>query len=96
MADAKPPKPAKVYPLVAVLWEDAALKDAGTWHSVEEGSSHAYEPVLMRTVGFLLSKTRKGIVLTHTHSEDGSTMAPRDQIPAGMVRSITPLQPKAD
>ena len=73
--------------MVWVKWEDACVKDEGTWASNEE---HKYEPQMMHTVGFLLSDTEEGVIITGTWSDD--TLAPRDQIPRGMIREIGPLK----
>ena len=75
-------------PLVLVVWEDAKVIDGGTW---TDSKDHEYKPHLFHQVGFLLSQSDKGIVLTQAwHPE---SVAARDQIPLGMIRSMTLLQP---
>lgn len=75
-------------PLVMIVWEDAAVIDAGPWAVNED---KPYKPHLVHQVGFLLKHTDEGVQLTQAwHPE---TVAARDQIPKGMIRSITVLQP---
>ena len=71
-----------------VTWEDAAQMDDGVW---VENKDHAYAPQVHTQVGFLLSRTRKGIVLTSSWNPD--FVGARDSIPRGMVRSIEYLEP---
>ena len=76
-------------PIVLVVWEDAKVLDAGPW---AENKTHDYQPHLVHQVGFLLSHTEQGVVLTQAwHPE---LVAARDQIPLGMIRSMTVLGPK--
>jgi cellulose synthase/poly-beta-1,6-N-acetylglucosamine synthase-like glycosyltransferase len=77
-------------PLVMVVWEDATVLDSGPW-VVNADADHAYKPHLVYQVGFLLKHTEEGVHLTQAWHPD--TIAARDQIPLGMIRSITPLQP---
>ena len=79
-------------PLVLVEWEDARVMDSDTW--VPNEGAHAYAPQIHHQVGFLLSKTRRGLVLASTWSPEMTSA--RDSIPAGMVRSITHLRPSAE
>lgn len=81
MTDKKPP------PLVLVEWEDATQLDSGPW---ADNETPAYTPKLFQQVGFLLSDTPEGVILTHAWSDN--LVATRDQIPRGMVRSIQHLQ----
>mgnify|MGYP003597047612 CR=1 FL=1 len=82
MPDISPP------PIVLCVWEDAKALDDATW---VENKDHTYKPHLFQQVGFLLSATDDGVILTHAwHPE---MVAGRDQIPRAMVRSITPLEP---
>ena len=77
-------------PLVMIDWEDAKLIDSeATW--VDADAETKYEALVVRTVGFVLSDTPEGVILTHSLSP--VVMAPRDQIPRGMIRKITPLKP---
>lgn len=68
-------------PLVLIEWEDACLRDVGAW---VDNEPIAYEPKLFVQVGFLLSDTDAGVIITSAWSPD--KIAPRDQIPAGMIR----------
>jgi hypothetical protein len=84
MSDVKPPPP-----LVLVVWEDAKTIDSGPW---AENTHTDYKPHLFQQAGFLLSSTEGGVILTQAwHPE---TVGARDQIPIGMIRSITPLVPQ--
>jgi hypothetical protein len=75
-------------PIVAIVWEDALVRDSHPW---TENADHTYKPHLVHQVGFLLSHTQEGIILTQAwHPE---SVAARDQIPLAMVRSMTVLQP---
>jgi hypothetical protein len=78
-------------PMVYVVWEDATLKEEGTWLATNDKTEHNYEPAIMQTAGFLLASTEQGIILTHTWNPD--CVAPRDQIPIGMIRSMVLLEP---
>ena len=71
-------------PLVMVLWEDATVLDHDNWAS--DTASHDWEPQLIVQVGFLLHKSKKGIVLTSALGD--GFVAARDQIPMGMVREL--------
>lgn len=75
-------------PLVLVTWEDATLLDTGgAW---ADNKDHKYEPKLFVSVGFLLYDGKEGVILTSAWSVD--TVAARDQIPRGMVRSMRKLK----
>jgi hypothetical protein len=77
--------------LVSVLWEDACCLDHGeTWVPTPE-TPPVYAPVLITTVGFLLHQSDEGLIITGAWSADRT--GPRDQIPRGMVRSVTFLEP---
>jgi len=74
-------------PIVAVLWEDAAVIDSGPW---ADNDGRPYKAHMVHQVGFLLSHTEEGVMLTQAwHPE---TVAARDQIPLAMIRSMTVLQ----
>lgn len=74
--------------VVAIVWEDAKVMDVGPW---VENKDHTYQKHLVHQVGFLLSHTEEGVVLTQAwHPE---SVAARDQIPLAMIRSMTVLQP---
>jgi hypothetical protein len=75
-------------PMVAGLWEDARVVADGTW---VENKQRPYIPHLVHQVGFILLDEPAGIhMVSAWHPE--LTAAP-DQIPRGMIRSITPLGP---
>lgn len=70
-----------------VVWEDAKQIDSGPW---AENKDHDYKPHLVHQVGFLLSHTEAGVILTQAwHPE---LVGARDQVPIGMIRSMTVLQ----
>lgn len=75
--------------IVLVEWEDACNLDAGvTW--AEPEIPEKYNPVIHHSVGFLLLDEPGGVVITGSFSE--AAFGPRDQIPRGMIRSITVLK----
>lgn len=76
-------------PMVLVTWEDASQMDDGVW--VENSGDHPYKPFIHSQVGFLLSKSRSGVVLASTWSKD--LVSARDSIPMKMVKSIQYLEP---
>jgi hypothetical protein len=75
-------------PLVLVVWEDAKVMDPGAW---ADNKVHTYDPHIWHQVGFLLSATDEGVILSQAWHPD--SVAARDQIPRAMIRSITPLEP---
>lgn len=76
-------------PIVLVEWEDACnLDNSVTW---VEKTEHVYKPVIIQTVGFLLSSTKLGVIVSGAWQEDAT--GPRDQIPRGMIRKVTKLRP---
>lgn len=74
--------------LVLVEWEDAQGLDTGSW--AHEDDDQKYEPLIMHSVGFVLFDGDPGIILTATYST--ACIAPRDQIPRGMIRKVTVLR----
>ena len=75
-------------PLVLVVWEDAKTVDGGAWI---ENLEHKYDPHIVYSVGFLLLDLPEGIQLTQAWHP--KFVGAPDQIPRGMIRSITPLVP---
>lgn len=69
-----------------MVWEDAAVRDDGPW---TENTDHTYKHHIVHQVGFLLAQTDDGIIMSHAWHPD--TVAARDQIPRGMIRSMTVL-----
>jgi hypothetical protein len=71
-------------PIVLCVWEDAKTLDSGAW---AENSPAEFRPHLVSQVGYLVHQSDQGIILTQAwHPE---LIAARDQIPAGMIRSVT-------
>lgn len=79
----KPPR--QHYPLVEVVWEDAAAVDAGWARQI------VVKPILIRSVGFLVLCDKKHVVLAMDVCPDGEHNG-RSQIPKGMVRSMRVLR----
>lgn len=74
-------------PLALIEWEDATLRDLGTW---VDNEPMAYEAKLFLQVGFVLHDDAEGVIITSAWSPD--KIAPRDQIPRGMIRKMTYLK----
>lgn len=74
-------------PLAVIEWEDASLLDVGTWVDNEPVK---YEAKMFVQVGFVLYDGDEGVILTSAWSPD--KIAPRDQIPRGMIRKLTYLR----
>ena len=77
----------KYPPIVAVLWDDATALDG--WSSGHD----EVKPCHVLSVGFLVRKTKKHIVLAQDISPDGQQCG-RGQIPKGMVKRITRIKKK--
>jgi hypothetical protein len=71
--------------LVYVVWEDACELDDSPWGWMPD--DFVYEPTLCKQVGFLLYDGSEGVVISNGVMKDG-TVARRNQIPRGMIRSI--------
>lgn len=71
-------------PLAMIEWEDACLIDVGSWVDNEPVK---YEPRMFIQVGFVLYDGKDGLIITSAWSPD--KIAPRDQIPRGMIRKLT-------
>jgi len=82
-------KASKEPPIVLVEWDDAHME--GWW---VDGDPQAPEPDLVRSVGWLVHKTRRHLVLvqSRTDGQHGNRL----QIPRGMVRSMSTLKTDAD
>lgn len=76
-------------PIVLCVWEDATILDDGPWASGPVLTDYA--PRLVYQVGFLVADLPEGIQLSEAVGDD--LMAPRTQVPRGMVRSVTILKP---
>lgn len=71
--------------LICVHWEDACELDDSPWGWMPD--DFVYEPTMCIQVGFLLYDGPEGIVISNGVMKDG-TVARRNQIPRGMIRSI--------
>jgi len=83
-------KPAEPMKMVLVEWLDAYTHDSG-WKSLK--SLRKQEPVLVRTLGFLVKDAPDYITVAASHVPhddhgDGDVIIPR-----GMVRSIVEVKP---
>ena len=73
--------------LVKILWDDAySLPD--DWHELPLAPP---ETRPMTTVGFIVSESKWGLSVAHTHDPEGETCAGVIVIPKGMIRKITDL-----
>jgi hypothetical protein len=71
-------------PLVEVVWHDAKTIDSGAW---TDNAPTTFTPHIVHQVGYLMQQSDEGVILTQAwHPE---IIAARDQIPAGMIRSVT-------
>jgi len=82
-------RPEQHYPLVEVVWDDAAGFRHG-WTAKEE----KLEPQLALSVGFLIRENDDHIMIASDTDAEGSHNG-RTQIPRGMVKKIRVLR-KAD
>lgn len=74
--------------LVVVTWEDAKEEGDAAWNDAD--AIPDYEPLLCYTTGWLLHQDARGVILTGTLQENCTARC--DQIPRGMIRSITVLR----
>jgi hypothetical protein len=74
------------YPLVMVTWVDAYSADA--WEPI---TNMVPEVKLCHTVGFLLARNNKAVVVASTVSDDGDSCCVMF-IPPGMVRKFNYLK----
>ena len=81
-------RPTQFYPLVEVWWDDASEMEAGWTHEVKEP-----EPSLALSVGFLIHKGRKHIILALDTDAQGQHNG-RAQIPRGMVKMLKVIRAK--
>lgn len=82
----KTKRPFQNYPLVEVIWDDAAgLKDG--WTAKHE----KLEPYIALSVGFLIRDTGEHIIIAQDTDAEGSHNG-RTQIPRGMVKHIKVLR----
>ena len=76
------------FDLVCVTWDDAEV-DSG-WDKVAEPKE-----ALVLTVGFMMKKTKKHIVIAASITAGEYNTNQRIQIPMGMVKKIDVLKEKA-
>ncbi len=75
------------YDIVAVVWDDAEV-DSG-WDKVGEPKES-----LALTVGFLIKKTRKHLVIAGSITSGEYNTNQRIQIPRGMVKELIVIKEK--
>ena len=86
-------RPTQIFPLVEVVWDDAAAMTHG-WKTKEEFDKESVIPELMLSVGFLIKETPDHIIIAMDVDRDGGSNQ-RSQIPRSMVKKIKILK-KAD
>lgn len=74
-------------PLVLIEWEDACNLDTDAW---ADNNAVKYEAQTFLQVGFLIYDGKEGVIITSAWSQD--KVAPRDQIPRGMIRRVQKLK----
>jgi len=79
--------PNRTVQIVAVDWLDAQRHMDWT----DQADAEALEPPLCTTVGFIVKRTRKKLVLAATIGHGDSDIGEIIVIPSGMVRSVEPL-----
>jgi hypothetical protein len=80
------------FPTVIVEWTDAYGENTEQWY---EGGQVDHEPLIVRTVGYLMRDDEIGITLwTDMTKPDGSSYRGRTFIPRGMVKAVLYLEPK--
>ena len=75
--------------LVVVTWHDAVQHADG-----ESEPRHA--PYVMKTVGYLLKKTRAGVSLAGEVCATDSAWRNENFIPGGMIKSVDVIKPEAE
>jgi len=81
-------RPKQHYPLVEIVWDDAAGLRHG-WTSKEE----KVEPYIALSVGFLIRETPDHVMIAQDTDGEGSHNG-RSQIPRGMVKKLRVLRQK--
>lgn len=74
--------------MVEVLWEDSM--SMGRWHTPEEEETWLKDTQLIRSVGYLLTKDAKHVLLYQSQAQQERCAHLR--IPSGMVRKIRRLR----
>jgi hypothetical protein len=75
--------------LVLVEWEDASIVDDSAW--VDRDTQKKPEPRVFKQVGWLVDMAPDAVILTSAY--DHISMATRERIPMGMVRSVVEFNP---
>ena len=76
-------------PLVMIVWDDAEDPDDGkTWMDQEDVEAFAARHCVVRSVGYLVSKTDKYVTLAADWIEQLGHFGRVTKIPAGMVIAI--------
>mgnify|MGYP001611023392 FL=1 len=73
--------------LVRLTWTDASDHNE-TWASAEEAAAFSAAPSLIRSAGFLVSKTDKYVTLGGDWDETDQNWGRLTKIPAGMVKEL--------
>lgn len=76
--------------MVLVEWEDASIVDDSAW--VDVGTTKKPEARVFRQVGWLVEMAPDAVILTSAY--DHISMATRERIPLGMVRSVVEFNPE--
>ena len=76
------------YPLVEVTWKDAAHYSRGTWMS----DPSTAKPIIAKTVGYLLKRTKQEVVIAQTRSDDLDQWGGIWVIPAGWLIKVKRLK----
>lgn len=79
-------RPKQQYPLVEVIWDDAAGLRHGWMDEKEE-----LKPQLVLSVGFLIQETDDHIVIAMDTDQEGAHNG-RSQIPRGMIKHMKILK----
>lgn len=77
------------HPAVEVVWDDAKTS-VGGWITLAEALEFGSSPHLVRSVGILLKRTRREIVVSGSLHE--GMVGELTRIPAGMVRRVRTLR----
>lgn len=79
----------KLYDLVLVEWEDAHSENS--WYTKEEVEKNHCLPLLVKTVGFLVKKSKKGISITSGKASNNALLG-NFFVPAGMIKKVSKLK----
>ena len=76
--------------LVEIVWEDIT-SDSNGWVSQDEASQHSH-CVIMKSVGYLLSKDKKYVKICMTQADEELGIALVKSFPIGCVKKIRTLK----